>query len=279
MSEAHSRIERSRAVGWIASLAIAAILAGCGAPAPDGSTSEPSGPSWVADLPASPADLTDGQQVWAVVPVLGSEAARLVTYRASVTEAGAALVDSLGNRFEEVPAGLVHMLPEGSELAVGMPVLASRWDTGPVVGRVASLEGAAVTVSHDWNGVTVSNVMDRIVPLTAKDESPLLRWVAYSEGEGTAWRKGLCFAQHDGRLWLTDGSGYATIVAQDAANVLTDLGQLEPAVGDRVFAYTSGAGFRAGAVTEVLEPNLRYAVALDDGESLAVFFSELTQML
>ncbi len=267
--------------------ALFVLATGCVGPASDVPTDDrPSPPSWLAELPTAVVTAPVDGLVWAVVPELGSEAAKIATYRLAETEAGVVLVDPLGNQFAEVPEVLVHPVSgvSSTELTVGMPVLANRWDVGRIIGRVASVDGEILAISHDWNRATVTGVMDVVAPLPAEAESPVLQWVAYpsaasTAGDATELLKGLCFAEHDGRLWLTDDSGNVEIVAHDAVTVLSDLGRLEPSAGDRVSAYSWGAGFRSGIVAEVLEPGLRYTVSFDDGETGAVFFGDLTQAL
>ncbi len=279
------RPTRSWLIWTVASLL---LLSGCGSPSSEeANDGGPSQPSWLADLPTTTITVPVGELVWAVVPALGSDAATIATYR--LVDAGAggtALIDTLGNQFGGVIGALVHATSEVpvAELAIGEPILASRWDAGPVIGQVASLDDETVTISHDWNGVTVTGAMDVVTPLASDGEVAPLRWVAYpsptsEESGASVWLKGLCFAEHDGRLWLRDDSGNVEIVARESVKVLSDLGRLEPAVGDQVSAFAWGSGFRPGVIAEIPEPGLRYTVTFDDGETRPFFFGDLTKVL
>ncbi len=274
MSE-RSRFTRRRAV-----LSLALLLAlGCSGTAVDESDSGPQPPSWLAGLPERAATAAPGETVWAVVPELGSEGARLATYRLeSAAGAEAVLVDGIGNRYEGVPGALVHPVssfPE-AELAPGTAVLAGRWDDGRIVGRVTGLEDDRVELAYDWNGVTVTSPMDAVIPLPAGEGSLALSWVGYRALGSDAWYKGLCFAESGEQLWISADGGHVDVVARDAVKPLADLGRVELAVGDAVAAYSWGQGYRPGVVEAVLEPGLRYAVKLKDGETRPVFFDSLT---
>ncbi len=240
-------------------------------------------PAWLAELPERAVEATAGEAVWAVVPERGSESAELATFRfEAASGTTAVLVDGLGNRYPEVPGGLVYprsAWPSG-ELAAGAPALGHRWDAGPVVGRVVPLESGAFELAYDWNGVTTRAEMDGMVPLSASGEGHILRWVAFrSPAADAAWYKGLCFAESGGQLWIRDDSGHARIVAKGEAKVLSDLGEVDFAPGAEVAAYSWGHGFRPGRVVESLEPGLRYVVELADGEARPFFFADLTTVL
>ena len=265
-------------------LTLAAWLAlgGCGGDGGDpGAVGGPSLPSWLAELPQREVAAAPGAVVWAVVPEAGSESAALASYRVEAAASGTAvLVDALGNRFADVPGALIHPASRFSadEIAAGHVVLADRWDAEKVVGRVASREEGEIRVAYDWNGSTASGVMDAVLPLPGAGDSLALRWVAYRPEVDAAWYKGLCFGESDERLWIADDSGHVAIAERDAVRVLDDLGRdLQP--GDAVSAYSWGYGYRSGRITAVLEPGLRYAVELQDGETRAFFFDSLTQAL
>jgi hypothetical protein len=256
------------------------ILSGCGGSG-DG---EATGPSWLDGLPRHGVTAAVGDEVWAVVPRPGSEAAVVGTYRIeAVAEADAVLADGLGRRFQGVPGALVHPVsafPEG-ELAAGTVVLGDRWDARKVVGRVAGLGGGRIQVVYDWNGTTATGVMDSVILLPVAADSLVLRWVAYQPepAAGAVWYKGLCFAESDDRVWISDDGGFVEVVARDAVKVLDDLGQGERTVGAAVAAYSWGHGYRSGVIEEVLQPGLRYAVKLEGGPTRAFFFEDLTTAL
>ena len=257
---------------WARALALplVVLLGGCGG-------AESNEPAWLAELPERTIEAAAGERVWAVVPEQGSEAARLATYRIAETSGTeSVLVDDLGNRFEGVPGALVHPLsgfPE-AELAVGVAVLADRWDAAKVVGRVSRIEDGEVEITFDWNGSTAVGAMDAVMPLPAGD-GLILRWVAYPGSDAATWHKGLCFAESDDRLWISDDGGHVEVVAKDSVKLLDDLGR-ELQVGATVSAYCWDHGFRQGVIAEVLEPGLRFAVRTEDGETRPFFFEDLT---
>ncbi len=264
--------------------ALALILAllfacGCNGAAVDGGNREPQPPSWLADLPERTVEASPGEAVWAVVPELGNDGARIGSYRLESAEGSVAvLVDGIGNRHGGVPGALVHPVssfPE-AELAIGIAVLAGRWDAGRVVGRVTGLEAGQVELAYDWNGVTVTGAMDTVMALPSAAGSLVLRWVGYRAAGDGGWYKGLCFAESGEAVWISADGGGVEVVGRDAVKPLADLGRGELGAGDAVAAYSWAHGYRSGVVEEVLEPGLRYAVKLESGETRPVFFDSLT---
>ncbi len=259
-------------------LAVALLLAGCNGNAVDTADAPgPQPPGWLSGLPERAVEAAQGETVWAVVPELGSEAARLGSYRLeAAVGTGAVLTDDIGNRYEGVPGVLVHALssfPE-AELAPGSMVLAGRWDVSRVVGRITSVDEGKIELAYDWNGVTVTSGMDAVMAVPAGEDSLVLRWVGYP-GEDGAWYKGLCFAESDDQVWLNTDDGHVVVTDRSAVKPLADLGS-PLAAGDAVAAYTWAHGFRSGVIEEVLEPGLRYAVKLESGETRPIFFDSLT---
>lgn len=240
---------------------------------------QPQAPSWLAGLSERAIEATPGETVWAVVPELGNEGARVGTYRLeSATGGEAVLVDGIGNRYAGVPGALVHPVsgfPE-AELAVGTVVLADRWDAGQVVGRVLGVQAGLVELAYDWNGVTVSGTMASFMALPVAEDSLALRWVGYQVPGDDSWYKGLCFAENDAQAWISTDDNRVEVISRDAVKPLTDLGRAVFATGDAVAAYSWDHGYRPGVVAEVLEPGLRYAVKLEGGEMRPVFFDSLT---
>ena len=237
----------------------------------------PQPPSWLSGLPERSVEAAQGETVWAIVPELGNDGARLGTYRIEES-AGAEVVltDGLGNRYEGVPGALVHPLSSFSdaELATGAAVFAGRWDVSRAVGRITSLSEGKIELAYDWNGVTVTSGMDAVMAMPSGEGSLVLRWVAYP-GDNGAWYKGLCFAESDNQVWLSVDGGHVVVADRSAVKPLADLGS-PLAAGDSVAAYTWARGFRSGVIEEVLEPGLRYAVKLENGEIRSVFFDSLT---
>ena len=107
-------------------------------------------------------------------------------------------------------------------------------------------------------------------------EGLALRWVGYRGAEGEPWNRGLCFAESADKLWLDVGGGHVEVVDRDAVRPIADLGVAELAPGAAVAAHSWGHGYRPGVVEEVLEPGLRYAVKLENGDTEPVFFDRLT---
>ncbi len=265
--------------GRVAVLA-ALLLGGCNGPATDDTgDAGPQPPAWLAGLPERAVEASPGETVWAVVPELGSDAARISTYRLeSAAGAEAVLTDALGTRYEGVPGALVHPLssfPE-AELAAGTAVLADSFDAGKIVGRVIGVEAGHVELAYDWNGVTVTGKTDAVMALPAGEGSLALRWVGYQADAQGPWFKGLCFAESETQAWISTDAGGVEVVPKGAVRSLADLGRAEPAVGDAVAAYSWGHGYRPGVIEAVLEPGLRYAVQLENGETRPVFFDSLT---
>ncbi len=263
-----------------AALTLALLLMGaCNGAVVDHGAAEPQPPSWLAGLPERTVEASPGETVWAVVPELGDDGARIGSYQLESAEgARAVLVDGIGNRYEGVPGALVHPVsgfPE-AELALGTAVLADRWDAGGVVGRVSGLEAGRLELAYDWNGVTVTGTMDAVIALPAGEGSLALRWVGYRVEGAAAWSKGLCFAESGDQAWISADGGHVEVVAKDAVKPLADLGRGELGAGDAVAAYSWGHGYRPGVIEEVLEPGLRYAVKLEGGETRPVFFDSLT---
>ena len=265
---------------------LAAILGACGGAGDsgDGAVDAPAAwPSWLAELPEQAAEGVAGEPVWAVVPERGSENATLATYRLeAVSGSTAVLVDTLGNRFEDIPGALVHPVSafSAADLPSGAPALAERWDAGTVVGRVERPEEGELELAYDWNGVTLQTPMETVMPLPAEGDRQVLRWVAFpASSTGSAWFKGLCFAESPSQLWIRTDAGHVEVIAKDAVRTLSDLGQADFQAGTAVAAYSGGHGYRDGSIREVLEPGLRYAVELAAGETKSFYFADLTTVL
>ncbi len=256
------------------------LLAACtGDPAPDaadGRTAAPRQAGWLAELPERPVTASVGDSVWAVVPRPGSGAAELAVYRvAAVAGATATLVDDIGNRYEEVPGALVHALAGAvGELAPGAPVLADRWGAHRVVGRVVEAAADGAVVAYDWNGETVREPLSVAVPLPAAGDSLTLRPLVYTAEDG-ARRLGLGVAEDEARVWIRAAGGFVAVREKASVEPADGLGARDFAVGEAVRVDDWALGLRDGTVAEVLEPGLRYAVALADGTTAPFFFDRM----
>ena len=270
--------------------ALAIVLGACGGGAADSGgeagETEAAWPSWLAQLPRRAVAVAPGERVWAVVPERGSEHAAIASYRVeAVSGTAAVLVDALGNRYPDVPGALVHPLSAAAagELADGAAVLAYRWDAGQVIARVTRRGSDGLELAHDWNGVTARGPMEAVTPLPAGGDGHVLRWVAFpspAAGAGdVTWYRGLCFAEDEDRLWISDDSEHVQVVAKDEVEVLSDVGRADLRPGSEVAAYSWGHGYRSGVIAEVLEPDLRYAVELADGGTRPFYFADLTTVL
>lgn len=183
-----------------------------------------------------------------------------------------ALVDPIGNRFF-LPAALVWpWVP--APATPGQVVTAYRSDAGLVVGRLRSAEsGGQPIVAFDWNGVSVERampfvhaaahlprrveVLPRPVEIVASSQPAANAHSSAVDTGRLAWE----VARADGRVWLLDEAGRVEIrpaaEVGDAASWTED-----PAPGDHARLFSWSEGLLPVTIEEVLEPGLRYRVAL-----------------
>jgi hypothetical protein len=250
-------------------------------------------PSWASQLAEAEAEIDPVKariQAWAALPAVGQEMVEVAVITVeSVGIRGATVVDKMGDKTKDVPLATVHPIKsveaalqarQGGELMrPGDVVLGYSWTTAAILGRVARVESAGddsgkdednsedeapmkagkTTVFFDWAGATKEAQLDHIEP--ARQGVVPLAFVGFPRSRGMS--KGLVIALSQKHAWLQTSSGH---VERHERSTLTplELDNRQLGVGDRVRAYSWVGGFESGKITNIVEPGLRYSVALGD---------------
>lgn len=235
-----------------------------------------SAPAWMATLPVVKPSVEVGRSAWATLVQAGGELAEVGLVRVEVVGASAVtVVDKTGQRLEDVPGALVHPLGDTRNLREGMLVLFYTWTTPGWIGRVARTEnGADQQIQYDLAGVTTETPVDHAEPLR-RGIGPLA-FVAFTKSGLSSMGQVVALDERD--AWLLTGSGH---VEKHSRVSLDSLAQPagELTVGQPVRAYRWATGFEQGAVVRVVEPGLRYEVAVaKNPRKLSYFIGDLVPL-
>ena len=87
--------------------------------------------------------------------------------------------------------------------------------------------------------------------------------------------KGLVIAKGNGKVWISTDSGHVATSAETSVLQL-DMAPKGFTVGQTVYAYQWGFGFKAGTVTKIVEPYHQYEIKLTGKDKPEIFiFSEV----
>jgi hypothetical protein len=236
-------------------------------PAPSVSAA-PTWPEWTERLPKVPAPAKVGDQVWATVPPAHGAVTQTALYTLDgIYEGHATLIDTMGQRLERVPAALVHAIGTG-RMKVGELVLMYTWTTPAWIGSVSRIErGKEVLVKCDLAGVTEEVAVDHAERLRPGIQP--LAFVAFPKAPGST--RGLVVALDATLAWLLTASGHVELVPRAALESLTPPPR-KLAPGQKVLTYRWATGLLPGVVKRVLEPELRYEVALPGDSPAGSYF-------
>ena len=228
--------------------------------------------SWLSQLPDGPVKAKENELVWASAPVPSSEMALVAVYTVEGVRGNRAnLIDKLGQKVHGIPGALIHPLGASSHLKLGEVALCYTWSTGTTLGRVAKAREREVQIEVDWAGATRTTSVDHAEPMV-KSVAPLA-FVSYPKFGRPS--KGLVVALSKDKVWLQTSSGHVEIHDRSAVAVL-EVPTEDLEVNAKVEAYGWTTGYEAGTIRRVLEPGLRYSVALPASKvEQTYFFADL----
>jgi hypothetical protein len=234
-------------------------------------------PRWAAELPAVEVSYSVGQDVWATPPQPDTEIALVEIFSVEGVYGGhASLIDRRGQRVDGVPLALVHPSNSLRKVEQGELVLCYARKLPTALARVAEVSaGSEIEVNYDWSGKTKTAAIEHAEkPVTGIRPMAFVGFI-----KGGSRSRGLLVALSDDKAWVQTGSGKIEVRPRDELTELP-LPELDRKVGDGVAAFSWATGYRPGVIRTVLEPGLRYRVALDDGSGeTAYFFSSLIPSL
>lgn len=227
--------------------------------------------AWMADLPDTPPVAAAGERVWAIIPGKTAVPRVGIFTVEGVYDGLYSLTDRKGQRVDGIPAAVVHRA-SGDKVESGDLVFFHAATAPGLLGRVAQLvPGGDIEVRYDWAGETRTTAADHAeAPRTGIRP---LAFVSFPKGGRNS--RGLIIALDARRAFIRSGSGHVENLPRAAVKSLP----LPPdahRVGERVRAFRWATGIQHGTVAEVLEPGLRYRVALDgDKPQQDYFFTTL----
>lgn len=229
--------------------------------------------SWMEGLPDVPVTAKPLDKVWATVPEADGEMANVGIYEVDSVEGNkATLKDQIGTSFPGIPGALIHPLGDSTKLKPNDLAMGSAWGASKVIGRVKSIEAGQVTLRYKWSSSLTDKTMDHAQPLVS-GVNPMA-WVIYRNSMNSPY-KGLVVAKGSGKVWISTDSGHIE-VSPEAKVLPLDMAQNGFTVGQTVYVYQWGFGYKPGTVTKIVEPYHQYEVKLVGKDQPELFiFSEV----
>lgn len=229
--------------------------------------------SWMEGLPDVPVTAKPLDKVWATVPEADGEMANVGIYEVDSVEGNkATLKDQIGTSFPGIPGALIHPLGDSTKLKPNDLSMGSAWGASKVIGRVKSIEAGQVTLRYKWSSSLTEKTMDHAQPLVS-GVNPMA-WVIYRNSMNSPY-KGLVVAKGNGKVWISTDSGHIE-VSPEAKVLPLDMAQNGFTVGQTVYVYQWGFGYKPGTVTKIVEPYHQYEVKLVGKDQPELFiFSEV----
>ncbi|MBF0104409.1 MAG: hypothetical protein HQM16_03675 [Deltaproteobacteria bacterium] len=229
--------------------------------------------TWTAGLPQVPVNAKPLDKVWATIANDSSEMAEVGIYEVdSVQGNTATLIDGIGTKIPNVPGAVIHPLGDSSKLKPNDLCIGSSWGASKVIGRVKSIEAGQATLRYKWASTLTDKLMDHAEPLV-KGVNPMA-WVIYRNSMNSPY-KGLVIAKGDGKVWISTDSGHIE-VSPEAKVLPLDMAQNGFEVGQTVYVYQWGFGYKPGTVKKIVEPYHQYEIKLVGKDTTEVYiFSEV----
>lgn len=228
---------------------------------------------WMDGLPTVPVSAKPLDKVWATVPEGGGDMARVGIFEVdSVQGNTATLKDKIGKSFPNVPGALIHRVGDPSKLKVNDIALGYAWGASKVIGRVKGIEAGQVTLRYKHGSAITEKLMEHAQPLVA-GVNPMA-WVIYRNTMNAPY-KGLVIAKGNGKVWISTDSGHVE-VSPEAKVLPLDMAPKGFTVGQTVYVYQWGFGYKPGTVTKIVEFYHQYEVKQVGKDQPEVFiFSEV----
>lgn len=229
--------------------------------------------TWTQGLPTVAVTAKPLDKVWATVPEASGEMAKVGVFEVdSVQGNTATLKDKIGTSYPGVPGALIHPLGDTSKLKVNDIALGDSWGASKVIGRVKSLEAGKATLRYKFGSSISEKQMDFAQPLVSGINP--MAWVVYRNTMNSPY-KGLIIAKGNGKVWISTDSGHVEVVPEAKVRSL-DMAPNGFKVGQTVYAYQWGFGYKPGTVKTITEPYHQYEIKLADKPTTEVFiFSEV----
>lgn len=246
-------------------IAIAAIVLSCGVTA--------QAATWTTGLPTVAVTAKPLDKVWATVPEAGGEMAKVAVFEVdSVQGNTATLKDKIGTSYPGVPGALIHPVGNTSKLKINDIALGDSWGASKVIGRVKAIEAGKVTLRYKFGSSISEKQVDFAQPLVSGINP--MAWVVYRNNMNSPY-KGLVIAKGGGKVWISTDSGHVEIVPEAKVRSL-DMAPNGFKVGQTVYGYQWGFGYKPGTVKKIVEPYHQYEIKLADKPTTEVFiFSEV----
>ncbi|MEM6786277.1 MAG: hypothetical protein AAF928_02755 [Myxococcota bacterium] len=278
-----------RAWRWPARVAPALAVLGCGTttepeptalgppdlPAPVFPTATSLGPNddepaWLKRLPERAPVAKTGDEVWAVVPAVGTLAQVGVFRVAGVYDGLYSLSDRAGTRRDGIRPAAVHRTGSRPATTSGALVLCHTPTTSAVLARLEPVTpGAALRVRYDWAGVSKTTEIDHFERPRVGVQP--LAYVGHPYAGGMS--RGLVVALDETSGWVLTDSGHVVTHPREALAPVP-LPTVDHDVGANVVAYRWGTGFFRGTVRARLENGARFRVQpVGDRPPADLFFS------
>lgn len=229
--------------------------------------------TWTQGLPTVAVTAKPLDKVWATIPAANSEMAKVGVFEVdSVQGNTATLKDKLGTSYPGVPGALIHPLGNTSKLKVNDIALGDSWGASKVIGRVKSIEAGKVTLRYKFGGNISEKLMDFAQPLVSGINP--MAWVVYRNSMNSPY-KGLVIAKGNGKVWISTDSGHVEVAPEAKVRSL-DMAPNGFKVGQTVYGYQWGFGYKPGTVVKIVEPYHRYDIKLVGKDTPEIFiFSEV----
>lgn len=230
--------------------------------------------NWMEGLPQVPVTAKPLDKVWATVSEAGGEMAKVGIFEVdSVQGNSATLKDKIGTSFPGVAGALIHPVGDPSKLKVNDIALGDAWGASKTIGRVKSIEAGQATLRYKFGSAITEKLMEHAQPLVS-GVNPIA-WVIYRDSTANSPYKGLVIAKDNGKVWISTDSGHVEVTPE--AKVLPlDMAPKGFTVGQTVYVYQWGFGYKPGTVTKIVEPYHQYEIKLVGKDQPEIFiFSEV----
>lgn len=229
--------------------------------------------TWTEGLPEVAVTAKPLDKVWATVPEADGEMAKVGIFEVdSVQGNTATLKDKLGTSYPGVSGALIHTVGDASQLKVNDIALGDSWGASKVIGRVKTVEAGQVTLRYKWGSALSDKQMDHAQPLVSGINP--MAWVVYRNSMNSPY-KGLIIAKGNGKVWISTDSGHVEVTPEAKVRSL-DMAPKGFSVGQTVYAYQWGFGYKPGTVKTIVEPYHQYEIKLADKDTTEIFvFSEV----
>jgi hypothetical protein len=228
---------------------------------------------WIQDVPTAAVTAKPLDKVWATVPEAGGDMAKVGVFEVdSVQGNTATLKDQIGSSYPDIPGSLIHPIGDTSKLKLNDIAFGDSWGASKVIGRVKAIEAGKVTLRYKFGDNITEKQMDVAQPLVS-GVNPMA-WVVYRNSMNSPY-KGLVIAKGNDKVWISTDSGHVEVSPIAKVRSL-DMAPKGFKVGQTVYAYQWGFGYKAGTVKKIVEPYHQYEIKLADKDTTDIFiFSEV----